>query len=85
MMNAVTYSVIEPIARRIREARALQQSVQLTAEQVKLLDEWMRYELELQADSEWLAHAVAAEDLHDFLSLDEAEAELGTLEAGDAV
>jgi hypothetical protein len=71
MMNAVTYSVIEPIARRIREARTLQQPVQLTAEQVTLLDEWMRYEFELQADSEWLARAVAINEPANFMSLDE--------------
>jgi hypothetical protein len=68
-MNAVSYSVIEPIARRIHEARTLRQPVQLTPEQVTLLDEWMRYELELQADSEWLAHAAAADDPNDFTAL----------------
>ncbi len=85
MMNTVTYSVIEPIARRIREARARQQSVQLTAEQVTLLDEWMRYELELQADSEWLARAVATDEPSDFMSLDEVEAGLQNIEADNAV
>ena len=84
-MNEISYSVIEPIARRIREARTLRQPVQLTADQVTLLDEWMRNELELQADSEWLAHAVAADDPTDFVSLDEAEAELAALKTDDAV
>lgn len=84
-MNAVTYSVIEPIARRIHEARTLQQPVQLTAEQATLLDEWMRYELDLQADSEWLARAVATDEPADFMSLDEAEAELQNIEPDDAV
>jgi hypothetical protein len=84
-MNTVSYPIIEPIARRIHEARAQRQSVQLTADQVALLDEWMRHELELQADSEWLAHAAAADNPTDFVSLGEAEAELATFESGDVV
>ena len=48
------------------------------------LDERIRYELELQADSEWQALAVVADDLVDFISLDEAEAELAALESGNA-
>lgn len=49
------------------------------------VDERIHYELELQADSEWLAHAVAADKPTDFVSLDEAEAELAALETDDAV
>jgi hypothetical protein len=48
------------------------------------LDERIRYELELQADSEWLALAVVADDLVDLISLDEAEAELAALESDNA-
>jgi hypothetical protein len=84
-MNTVSYPIIEPIARRIHEARTQRQPVQLTADQVALLDEWMRHELELQADSEWLAHAVAADDPTDFVGLDEAGAELAALESDDVV
>jgi hypothetical protein len=65
--------VIEPIAHRIREARARRQPVQLSADQVALLDEWMQFELELQADSEWLAQAVAMDDRAGFVGLEEAE------------
>jgi hypothetical protein len=50
-MNAISYPVIEPIAQRIHEARTRRQSVQLSSDQVTLLDEWMQHELELQADS----------------------------------
>jgi hypothetical protein len=71
-MNGISYSVIEPIARRIREARTLRQPVQLTADQVTLLDEWIRHEIEWQADSEWLARAAATDEPSDFVSLDEA-------------
>ena len=75
-MNAISYPVIEPIAQRIHEARALRQPVQLSPDQVTLLDEWMQYELELQADSEWLARAAASDEQADFVGLDEAEREL---------
>ncbi len=67
-MNAISISVIEPIARRIRQARAQRQPLKLSADQVTLLDEWMQYEFELQADSEWLARAVAADDPADPVS-----------------
>jgi hypothetical protein len=75
-MSMITYRVIEPIARRIREARAGRQPIQLSADQVTLLDEWMQHELELEADSEWLAQAVARDDQAGFVSLKEAEREL---------
>ena len=78
-MNVISYPVIAPIAQRIHEARTLRQSVQLSPDQVTLLDEWMRHELELQADSEWLARAAASDDQADFVGLDEAEGELAAL------
>ena len=78
-MSVISYRVIEPIAQRIREARARRQPVQLSADQVALLDEWMQFELELEADSEWLAQAVARDDRARFVSLEEAEKELSTL------
>jgi len=84
-MNTIAYSVIEPIARRIHQARAQRQPVQLTTDQVTLLDEWMQYQLELQADAEWLARAAADDEPGDFISLDEAEAELAAPEADDAL
>jgi len=62
---------IEPIAHRIREARAKRQPVQLSADQVALLDEWMQFQLELQGDAEWLARAVARDEQADFVGLDE--------------
>ena len=77
-MSVISYRAIEPIAHRLREARAKRQPVQLSPDQVVLLDEWMQFELELEADSEWLAQAVAAEDGTGFLSLDQAERELCT-------
>jgi hypothetical protein len=80
-MNTIAYSVIEPIARRIRQARLKREPVQLNADQATLLDEWMQCELELQADSEWLARAVAADDPADFISLENVEAKLAVLEA----
>jgi hypothetical protein len=84
-MNVISYPVIEPIAHRIHEARTLRQSVQLSSDQVTLLDEWMQHELELQADSEWLARAAASDDQADFVGLDEAEAELAALSDGHVV
>jgi hypothetical protein len=78
-MSVISFRVIEPIAHRIREARARRQPVQLSADQVALLDEWMQFELELEADSEWLAQAVARDDRAGFVSLEEAEKELSTL------
>lgn len=77
-MSVISYRVIEPIAQRIREARARRQPVQLSADQVVLLDEWMQCELELQADSEWLAQAVARDGHAGFVSLEQAEKELST-------
>jgi len=83
-MSNITYRVIEPIARCIREARAQRQPVLLNPDQVTLLDEWMQYELELQADSEWLARAVVTDEHADFVSLDDAEANLATPDASHA-
>ena len=80
-MSMISYRVIEPIAQRIREARARRQPVQLSADQVALLDEWMQLELELEADSEWLAQAVARDDRTGFVSLEEGERELSTPDA----
>lgn len=65
-MSTITCSVIEPIARRIRQARLQRQPVQLTIDQVTLLDEWMQSQLELQADAEWLARAVVDAEPNDF-------------------
>ena len=75
-MNVISYAIIEPIARRIRRARLERKPVQLSVDQVTLLDEWMQSELELQADAEYLAHAVAEDSPEDFISLDDVETAL---------
>ncbi len=74
-MNTISYSIIEPIAKRIRRARMERRPIELTPEQVTLLDEWMQNELELQADTEWLTRAIITDKREDFISLDQAEKE----------
>jgi len=82
-MNTVSYSIIEPIAQNIRQARLEHRSVQLSVEQVTLLDEWMQSELELQADSEWLSRAAVTDEEDEFVRFEEAEKELNSNE-GDS-
>ena len=82
-MNTISFSAIEPIARRIRKARLQRRPIQLNTEQVALLDEWIQSELELQADAEWLARATISDERRDFISLDEVEYELKTGETLD--
>jgi hypothetical protein len=82
----ISFGLIEPIANHIRKARLERKPVQLSAEQVALLDEWMQATLELQADSEWLMGKAISDERADFVTLEEADHILNTLDAeGNAV
>ena len=77
-MSDVCFRAIEAIANHIHEAHMRRRALRLDPDQVALLDEWMQAELELAADSEWLARAVASDDRSSFVSLEQAKKELST-------